>query len=311
MTVTRLYRSALVLGALVAAGVLAGTALSAAGAKPAVVKVLPGSWPLSIRSGAGSIWVSTHRSYNLYRIDPRTNKIVATIDIGREMCGRIEVGFGEAWVPRCDEPNGIVVVDAAKNRVRKVVPAFGLDVAFANGSVWVPSVSGDLDRVDPVSLKTTASIPKAGGYVAFDGTSVWSLGDGGILRQIDPQTNAVVWTTTVPDTVLDSYLDAYLGYLWLAGGESAHIARLDLKTKTFQQLAIKAQPNLGDRPLAVGRGSVWWRTSNAKVSRIDARSAKVTATYPAPSFGWQEVAFNSLWTTNVVPSNVWRQRIVK
>jgi len=318
MSVRSLRLAAFTFVALVLAAGLAAGAFPLAQKKlpagvTASIDVLPGSWPMSITSAYGSIWSSSPRSTDLYRISPRTNKIVATIDIGREACGRITSGFGKIWVPRCDEPNGVVVIDAAKNRVVKVIrQAFTLDVAFGAGSAWIPMYDGTLARVDPKTFKTTASLKGLAGFLAFDGAYVWSLNpDSGVVSQIDPATNQVTWTTTVPEPPFgSSYLDAYKGKLWFSSDAPA-LASLDLTTKALVQLDITAQRNLADRPLAIGLGSLWWRTTSKTVARIDPKTGKVIARYPTASFGWQTVAFGSLWAQNVVSSSIWRVKAVK
>jgi DNA-binding beta-propeller fold protein YncE len=315
MTPRFLRQLALALGALACAGILAGGALPAAQKLPpgvvASIETIPGGYPLSVATAYGSVWVSQHRQTVLYRISPRTNKIVATIDIGREACGVLTAGYGKVWMPRCNEPNGFVIIDATKNRVAKVVRnAHGLQVAVGAGSFWVPGLNGTTQRYDPKTLKPTATLP-VGGFLAFDGKFVWALNpDDGVLRQIDPATNEVAWSTAVPERYWFSYLVVLDGQLWF-GSDAPALARLDLATKEFVPVPIKAQPNLGDRPLAVGAGGLWWRTSFTKVSRIDPKTGKVTGTFPTASHGMQAVGFGALWVANSGDSTVWRDRIPK
>lgn len=314
MTISLLRQLAVALAGLACAGALAGGALPSAQKLPpgvtASIETIPGGYPLSVTTGYGSVWVSQHRQTVLYRISPRTNKIVATIDLGRESCGRLTTGFGKVFVPRCDEPNGVIVVDARKNRIVKVFrDAFTVQVVSAVGSIWLGKYDGSLQRLDPATFKPTAVLKGLNGMLGFDGTSVWSLNpDSGVLSQIDPKANEVVWTTTVPERYAFSYLDVYDGQLWF-GSDAPALARLDVATKAFVPVPVKAQANLGDRPLAVGEGSLWWRTSFTKVSRIDPKTGNVIARYPTATHGMQAVGFGSLWVGNSGDSTVWRDAV--
>ena len=306
---------AVVVASLACAGAVAGGALPSSQKLPsgvvASVETIPGGYPLSVATAYGSVWVSQHRQTVLYRISPRTNKVIASIDVGREACGVLAAGYGKIWMPRCDEPNGFVVIDATKNRVVKVVRnGFGLEVGVGAGSFWVPGLNKTVMRVDPTTLKTTAVVDVGGQAVAFDGEFVWALDlDDGVLSQIDPAANEVTWTTTLPERYWSSYLHVLDGTLWIASDAPA-LARLDEKG-ALVPVPVKAQANLGDRPLAVGAGSLWWRTSFTKVSRIDPSTGKVIATYPSATHGMQAVGFGSLWVGNSGDSTVWRDAIKK
>ena len=54
----------------------------------AILPVEPGSAPGTITTAYGSVWVAALRAHYLWRIDPRTDKIQASIDIGIGTCAR-------------------------------------------------------------------------------------------------------------------------------------------------------------------------------------------------------------------------------
>src|SRR5262245_58752692 len=44
------------------------------------------------------VWISNSPKNNVTRIDPKTNKIVANIDVGKRPCSGLVAGFGSLWV---------------------------------------------------------------------------------------------------------------------------------------------------------------------------------------------------------------------
>jgi DNA-binding beta-propeller fold protein YncE len=85
------------------------------------------------------------------RIDPKTNKVVATIDVG--------------------------------------VPGGGGDIATGEGSVWVTSFDFPISRIDPASNKVVQQFVGKGGDALRVGLgSVWlSNGEAGTVWRIDPK----------------------------------------------------------------------------------------------------------------------------
>src|SRR6478672_13908737 len=47
------------------------------------------------------VWISNSPKNNVTRIDPKTNQIVANIDVGKRPCSGLAAGFGSVWVPNC------------------------------------------------------------------------------------------------------------------------------------------------------------------------------------------------------------------
>jgi YVTN family beta-propeller protein len=57
--------------------------------------------------GAGGVWVANSRDGTVSRIDPESNKVIATIHIGNNPQG-IAVGAGAVWVSvQAREPGGL------------------------------------------------------------------------------------------------------------------------------------------------------------------------------------------------------------
>ena len=189
-----------------------------------------------------AVWVASTNPYAVQRIDPATNRIVATVPLSGEACSGLASGFGSIWVPLCGKEPKLVRIDAAKSAISATLP-----------------------------------IPPAGpeGGIAASGDSVWLITDtNGTLNRIDPSTNSVRQKVSIPP---DSYNPLFSnGILWITGLESAVLTAVDAITgKIIESVPVGPKP----RFLTAGGGSVWTlNQGDGTVSRIDVASRKVIAT---------------------------------
>jgi YVTN family beta-propeller protein len=112
----------------------------------------------SVAAGAGAIWVVGGRT--LWRVDPATHRLAATIDLGFAPAD-VAAGAESVWV--VDERGGAVVrVDPTLARVvaRIRVGRSPRAVAFGSGAVWVANeADGTVSRIDPARNEVTRAIP--------------------------------------------------------------------------------------------------------------------------------------------------------
>lgn len=142
----------------------------------------------SVAVGEGAVWSATKDL--LVRIDPATNRIGRTIKLPAEG-GHITVGEGAVWVALT---NGSVArVDAGSGRVTSTVRTGTGNEAYLDageGAIWAGNVNNIVDstlsRIDPKSMKVTASIPIGDGPqgLAVGYGSVWvaSFEEGRVWR---------------------------------------------------------------------------------------------------------------------------------
>src|SRR5258708_9135476 len=64
-----------------------------------------------------AVWVGSTGPDAVHRIDPRTNKLVATVELAGEPCAGLAVGFGSVWIPLCSKPATLAKVDGTRNVV--------------------------------------------------------------------------------------------------------------------------------------------------------------------------------------------------
>jgi YVTN family beta-propeller protein len=109
-------------------------------------------------------WVSNYPKNSVTRIDPKANKIVETIAVGKGPCSGLAAGFGSLWVPNCGDPS-VSRIDPKTGKVTGTLPLTigdsegGLPPA---GSVWMMTdKKGTLARIDPQTSKVVAEVRSA------------------------------------------------------------------------------------------------------------------------------------------------------
>jgi streptogramin lyase len=294
-------------------GVLASIALHA------------GDAPSAIVIGYGSVWVETHRGTTLDRIDPSSDKVSASIDVGQQSCGSPGIGFGRVWVTSCGDSARTVVVDPATNQVVGSFDGGGLSMVFTSDALWIPDhATGHLLEIDPMSYRVRndfgASPTGAAAFVLASGGFIWLVEIagahlGGTFAKIDPATGAVVSRLTVPDPGAFTYVTADFDHLWLKSSDNDKLVRVDPTSGEVTKFAIPgfvALPEFYDIWPAAGLGSLWLRMSPGLVARVDPNDGKVIGTYPADAAGgggYPAVGFGSLWVANFATDTIWRDRI--
>ena len=288
----------------------------------ASIPLTSGDAPAVVGIAYGSVWVGSHRSNNLYRIDPKTDKVLATIDLGQTSCSQLIGADHLVWVAYCDDSTNEVGVSPLTNQVVASLPSayvFGV----AAGSLWAANADGSsLDRLDPKTYRLISTVPAAGEVGAIGGGYVWVVdenGDGaydGTISKVDPATGKVVATlrtASTSDYVYCVYAD---GLLWLRGANDGFLVRVDTATGKAAKVTITAQPidlsDFSDDPVVAGLGSIWVRTTSKTVLRMDPMTGKGTGRYPGDpgaNGGWPALGFGSLWEANFDSDTVWRVRV--
>jgi YVTN family beta-propeller protein len=127
--------------------------------------------------GRNAVWVvGNYEDRRLWRLDPRTAGIVATIPLSIAP-RRVAVGEGAVWVTGEIE-NAVLRIDPRENRVVARIPVGrgGSGIAVAGGSVWVANeVDGTVSRIDPRTDRAITTIRVGGSPhdLAVSGGVVW------------------------------------------------------------------------------------------------------------------------------------------
>ena len=112
--------------------------------------------PVALAAGESSIWVLGRKDGKVSRIDPKTNKVTATMELGIASAeGSLAFGEGSLWASAPGFPV-MRIAPATDNVVQQFHGEGGGRVAFGLGSVWVGSdQSSTIVRFDPKRIQAT------------------------------------------------------------------------------------------------------------------------------------------------------------
>jgi virginiamycin B lyase len=281
--------------------------------KPDAVFDLPGvpDW-LAIDE---HVWVSNSPRDTVHRLDPKTNKVVASITVGKHPCSGLAAGFGSLWVPNCGEKDGtnksLMRVSLKDGKVEATlpfeVPQSEGGLATGAGSVWVMTdAKGTLTRIDPDTNKAVAEIYVApGSYaVAFGEDAVWVTStEKSVLTRVNARTNVV--EQTIPVGPRPRFLTVGEGSVWTINQGDGSISRVDVKTNKVVATIEAGIPG-GGGEIAVGDGSVWVTSFEYPITRIDASTNKVVQQFYGDGGDAIRFGHGSVWLSNLRAANVWR-----
>jgi DNA-binding beta-propeller fold protein YncE len=210
-----------------------------------------------------SLWVANCKGGEVYRIDPKTAHILATIPAG-------------------------------------VGPSGELNVVAGAGSIWAPSeTTGKIARIDPATDKVVASISVAPGtsYLAFGFDALWAAsGKAQSLQRIDPKADAVSHTIALGKQ--PGFLAAGEGAVWVQEQGDGTVARVDPETVAVSG-RVKVGKTLIYGDIDVGGGKVWLRTTEDQTFvAIDPKSTEILTRAGKPSgSGALRYTPSGVWTS--------------
>jgi virginiamycin B lyase len=283
---------------------------------------------------AGAVWVPNEADGTVSRIDPATNRVVATIHVGDPQqllaagCGPDSVHsfmFDTLLNRRCDLPSsvagdarsvwaadngarGLARIDPATNRVvqRIALNADPFGIALGYGSLWVTAYFNDphqVLRVDPVSgrvLATITGLPLGGGTgIAAGEGAVWvACTYARSLARIDPSTDRV--THVIPVERYPLAVSAGRGAVWVRNEESSSVSRIDPKSYRVAATVRGLSPSVGrsgDDAMALGSAGLW--ATGIQTLLVDPARNRVGAKIDVSANGVSE-GFGSLWVTSIL-----------
>jgi hypothetical protein len=192
--------------------------------------------PNAIAIHGDAVWVTRHRGGAVDRLQAKTGKVMAEVDVGPAGASGpqgVAAGANAVWV---GIPNikSVVRIDPTTNAVVATIktttsPCGG--IAVQPNAVWLSSCFDDRDivRIDPQTNVNVTEIDLGGhngGAVVVDGYPWFPVGNR--LVRIDPATNRI-------DRVLEFASGAFHGFgstlgfgsLWI-GGVDGQIARIPI-----------------------------------------------------------------------------------
>jgi DNA-binding beta-propeller fold protein YncE len=227
--------------------------------------------PKAVAVSAGAVWAGRGDTKSLVRVDPATDRVVATIPIGVE-AWYIAASDAAVWVTDW-RTNTLVRVDPVTNRVVARIdglPNGPTGVAIAPGSVWVASSRDNvLTRVDSATDRVVASLPTdlVPLPVLYAFGSIWVRNHfregNGTVQRVDPATNQVIATIPVGPDIGRDGLDGLAdldGGVWVSG---LLLDEIDPATNR-----VVRRIDHSANAVSSGAGSLWTVDIAYSVSRI-------------------------------------------
>lgn len=269
--------------------------------------------PFAVATGGGRVWVLTRQPHAaVWRIDPRSNRIVGKPTRLPVDPWGIAVGAGSVWVTPNGADGRLTRIDARTGRISARISArpiyFGSVVAVGGGFVWTGNDDerykrgSTVSKIDPATNRVVGKPLVLGSpqSITFGDAAVWVADHNGWLVKIDPATLRVVARQRLdfgPHGVVVAD-DA----VYVADAHGDRLLEADPGTAKIRRIE---QLSFGPIYPAVGAGSIWsgsaavWEDPairDDRVVRIDPATLTIVETIhvggntPGVAFG-----FGSLW----------------
>ncbi len=250
-----------------------------------------------------AVWVASTKANAVQRIDPATNKIVATVRVSGEACSGLASGFGSIWVPLCGKDPALVRIDAAKNTISATLPIAPAGpeggIAASDDSVWiVTDKNGSLNRIDPStnSVRQKVSIPPGSYNPIFSNGVVWITGvESSVLTAVDAATGKLL--ESVPVGPKPRFLTAGGGSVWTLNQGDGSVSRVDEKSRKVIATIQVGVPGAGG-DMGYGAQSVWPTVFGVPLTRIDATTNRILKQWVGKGGDSLRFGFDSIWLTD-------------
>ncbi|MEO8097016.1 MAG: hypothetical protein ABI811_04900 [Acidobacteriota bacterium] len=260
---------------------------------------------------ADAIWVSNGPRNTIHKLDPKTNTVIAAVDVGKRPCSGLAEGFGSIWVPNCGDMS-VTRVDVATN---KVVATVGVGPANSEGgivaspeAVWMTTdlANGKLVRIDPKTNTVVAEIAVAPGSVAcayLDGAIWVTSPEKSVVTKVDIKTNTVI--ATIATGPAPRFVTAGGGSVWTLNQGDGTVSRIDGKTDKLIANIETGAPGTGGE-ISFGEGYLWFTVFEIPVTQIDPATNKVIKQWFGAGGDSIRAGHGSVWISNLRQQNLWR-----
>lgn len=264
-----------------------------------------------------AVWVVSHRGGIVARIDPTTNRVVASIESPIDPDCRPNACTGLGGVAAIGQhvwlhnkySETLKQIDASIDEIVGTIAAADLNgLVAADGLMWSGAEGGEgaVGR-DPASGEVRVTIAEGIGLAPAGaaGGSVWFVGaECREILRVDPVTGDVQAAIPIDDCI-GSVVDVGTE-VW--AGSAKGILRLDPETNEALG-RIRIQTDHDRISLAVAGGSVWFRGRVTEILRIDPETHEAVERIGLPPGQYQAeigVADGSLWVANWGEGTVYR-----
>ena len=252
---------------------------------------------------ADAVWVGSTGPYAVHRIDPKTNKPVATVRLPGEPCAGLATGFGSLWIPLCGKNPALAKVDLNTNHLTGV---FNIGPAEAESgittspdSVWlVIDKVGSLARIDPSTgaILRRIRIPSGSYNPLYSEGQIWvTQADGAAVTSVDAASGEI--SATVPTGPGPRFMTAGAGAVWTLNQGDGSLTRIDTRTKQATKTIPLGIPGHGG-DISFGGAMVWTTVSKVPLSLVDAATATLLCQWVGPGGDSLGIGHGAIWLTD-------------
>ena len=251
---------------------------------------------------ADAVWVASTAPFAANRIDPKTNMLVARVELPGEACAGLAVGAGSLWVPLCTAKPSLAKIDLKNNAVTSVYPvgppAEESGIAYGAGSIWlIIDKLGSLARISPDNgaVLDTFHVPAGSYNPAFLDGTVWVTHAGGSdVTGVDAASGKTVATVvTGPNP---RFLTVGAGAVWTLNQGDGTLTRVDPLNRGTASISLGTPGHGGD--IAFSDGKIWTSMSKVPLSLVDARLNRLVCQWVGPGGDALNIGHGSIWLTN-------------
>jgi virginiamycin B lyase len=257
-----------------------------------------------------ALWVANGPRNAIHRLDVKTNRIAATIPVGKRPCSGLAAGFGSIWAPSCGD-KAISRVDIRTNAVIATIPVGPAEseggVATSDNAVWLVTDSqGKLSRIDPNSnsVSATVDVPAGSAAVLYGDGAIWVTTPAkNLLTRVDANTNMV--TDSIPVGPGPRFQTFGAGSVWTLNQGDGTVSRIDAKTRRVIATIEVGIPGTGGE-IAYGLGRIWATVFEIPISEIDPETNQVVRQWVGDGGDSIRAGHGSVWLSNLRAHTIWR-----
>jgi streptogramin lyase len=250
-----------------------------------------------------AVWVGSTGPNAVHRIDPKRNKLVATVNLAGEPCAGMTTGFNHLWVPLCGNPPTLARVDLQSNAltaVFKVGPAAAEGgVTTSADSVWlVLDKDGTLARIDPKSgaVQQVIHVPPGSYNPLYRDGLVWvTRADGSEITRVDASKGKVL--SSIRTGPGPRFLAGGDGKIWTLNQGDGSLTRIDTQINQAPKTIALGTPGHGG-DIALGGGMVWTTMPKVPLSAVDGSTGVVRCQWVGPGGDSLAIGHGSIWLTD-------------
>jgi streptogramin lyase len=250
-----------------------------------------------------AVWVGSTGPYAVHRIDPKRNKLVATVPLAGEPCAGMTAGFNSLWVPLCGSPATLARVDLRSNALTAV---FTVGPAAAEGGVatspqgvWlVLDKFGKLARIDPGSgaVQQIVSVPPGSYNPIYRDGVIWvTRADGSEITRVDAANGKIL--SSIPTGPGPRFLAGGDGKIWTLNQGDGSLTRIDAQNVGLTKTIALGTPGHGG-DIALGGGMVWTTMPKVPLSAVDVATGAVQCQWVGPGGDSLAIGHGSIWLTD-------------